>query len=74
MVIQLQTTVQKKDLVGAKDTDVAAQGVFWEIMFLRDVRERACRQGGGRKEKQSVPVVSEKIRPRVSGNFQDEVF
>lgn len=37
MVIQLQRLVQKKELIGAKERDVAAQGVFREIMFLNGI-------------------------------------
>lgn len=37
MVIQLQRMIQKKELVGVKERDVAAQGVFQEIMFLNGV-------------------------------------
>lgn len=40
MVIQLQMMIpQKKEVVGAKATDVAAQGVLPKIMFLNGKEE-----------------------------------
>lgn len=44
--------LQKKELVGAKDTDVSTGSFSRGSVFkrhVRDVRERACSQGEGQK-------------------------